>query len=167
MPDLLVERARSGDARAFEALYREHLGRVYALCLRMTADPAAAEEATQRTFVTAWQRLGGFRGEGAFSTWLHRIAVNAVLQGRRSALRHPVQAAPDEIRAATPPHPGVRMDLERAIATLPEGARQVFVLHDVEGWPHDDVAAALGVTAGTSKSQLHRARGLLREALRR
>jgi RNA polymerase sigma-70 factor (ECF subfamily) len=168
--DLRVARAARGDVAAFEALYREHVGRVYALCLRLCADPRQAEECAQRAFVTAWQKLGTYRGEAAFGSWLCKVAVNVVRMDQRAGSRLPFEldatGAP-EGRNPTPPHPGERVDLERAIATLPEGARQVLVLHDVEGWPHEDIAAALGVTVGTTKSQLHRARALLREALGR
>jgi RNA polymerase sigma-70 factor (ECF subfamily) len=168
--DDLAQRAGAGDLAAFEAIYRENLGRIYALCLRMSADPVLADELTQRAFVRAWQKLGQFRGESGVQSWLFRLAVNVVLEDRRSAARQVVrltESGSSDEKAPTPPHPGERMDLERAIAGLPDGARQVFVLHDVEGWPHDDIAAALGVTVGTSKSQLHRARSLLREALPR
>lgn len=167
--DLDVARARSGDVPAFERLYRANVGRVYAVCLRMSGDADAADELVQRAFVRAWQRLGSFRGDSAFSTWLHRLAVNAVLEDRRSNRRSVVQlhADPDaDPRERTPVPPGTRLDLERAVALLPDGARQVLVLHDIEGWPHDEIAAAMGITVGTSKSQLSRARSLLRETLR-
>ena len=167
-----IERARRGDPDAFEALYRAHVGRVYALCLRMTGDRVAAEELTQDVFVRAWEKLALFRGESAFATWLHRLAVNVVLtarktEGRRSA--HTAGGGDDVIDtlAGAPLAPGDRMDLERAIAKLPPGARRVFVLHDVEGYKHEEIADFLGITSGGSKAQLHRARMLLREALQR
>jgi RNA polymerase sigma-70 factor (ECF subfamily) len=167
--DLRIAQAKAGDVRAFESLYRESAPRIYAVCLRMCADPSLAEEHVQRAFVRAWQGLAGFRGDAGFATWVHRIAVRSVLEDRRATSRSVVQLHADpaaDPKERTPPHPGARMDLEAAIATLPDGARHVFVLHDVEGWSHDDIAAALGVTVGTSKSQLHRARALLREVLR-
>ena len=160
-----VALARAGDRRAFERVYRACVGRVYATCLRMTADPVTADECTQTAFVNAWGALGGFRGEGSFSTWLHRIAVHAVLGDRRRGARGPVAVGAVDDIGKTPVPPGSRLDLERAIATLPDGAREVFVLHDVEGWSHEDIAAAMKVAVGTSKSQLHRARGLLRREL--
>lgn len=164
-----VQRAQGGDARAFERLYRGNVDRIYAICLRMSGDPRHAEELTQASFIQAWRSLAQFRGESAFSTWLHRLAVNQCLQDRRGARRSVVRLASDpaiDPKARTPVPPGTRADLERAIAALPDGARQVLVLHDVEGWPHDEIAAALGVSVGTTKSQLSRARLLLREVLR-
>lgn len=161
--DLRVTRARQGDEEAFEQLYREHVGRVNALCLRLCGDPARAEELTQRTFVKAWTSLGRFRGEAAFGTWLHRIAVRVVLDEERSPWWRRRQGAVPE--RGHRPEPGHGVDLERALADLPPKARQVLVLHDVEGWRHQDVAEALGISVGTSKSQLGRARRLLRERL--
>ena len=165
----LVRRARRGDRRAFEALYRTHVGRVYALCLRMSGDRASADELCQGAFVRAWEKLDGYRGDAAFSTWLHRLTVNHVLGDRRSGLRRLARVVPvEDPEAAAPgrtPPAGIGLDLERAIATLPTGARVVFVLHDVEGYAHPEVARLLGVTVGTSKAQLSRARRLLREVL--
>ena len=169
-----VRRAQAGDESAFEALYREHVGRVYAICLRMSADARRAEELTQDAFVRAWERLGSFRGESAFSSWLYRIAVNVVLGARRAEGRraHRQRAAAElsaaterEGHAAAERNPGTRLDLERAIAELPPGARTIFVLHDVEGYRHEEIARLTGLAPGTSKAQLHRARRLLREAL--
>jgi RNA polymerase sigma-70 factor (ECF subfamily) len=168
----LVERAASGDVAAFEELYKGNVGRVYPLCLRMCADPILAEDLVQETFIRAWQKIGTFRGASAFSTWLHRIAVNVVLGHRRSRNRRQVREdlAGDratfdvETRAAAPDD---GLDLERAVAELPEGAREVFVLHDVEGYRHREIADMTGVAVGTSKAQLHRARKLLRKALSR
>ena len=174
-PDLAhdVALAAQGDRRAFERVYRAHVDRVHALCLRMLGDRGAAEEATQDVFVRAWGKLALFRGESAFSTWLHRLAVNVVLT-RRETLgrerRRTVDDADGEVVHALPARPvvpGDRMDLERAIAALPPGARRVFVLHDVEGYRHEEIAERLGITAGGSKAQLHRARLLLRGALNR
>ena len=166
-----IRLARDGDTRAFEALYREHVRRVYAVCLRMTANITRAEDLTQRTFVAAWQKLPHFRGDSAFSSWLHRVAVNTVLADLRAEHRRTRRVFGTEDPAALetpPPAPpaGVRLDLDAAIAALPPQARAVFVLHDVEGWRHEEIAAELGVATGTTKAQLHRARKLLQEALR-
>jgi len=168
--DDLVVRAASGDVEAFEALYRQNIGRVYVLCLRMCGDPSYAEELAQEAFVRAWQKLGSFRGASQFSTWLHRVTVNVVLGDRRSAARREarVKAVGDDLPAdlsASDSSPGEAVDLERSIAALPEGARTVFVLHDVEGYRHREIAELTGLAVGTSKAQLHRARKLLRKAL--
>ncbi|HMB69589.1 MAG TPA: RNA polymerase sigma factor [bacterium] len=168
-----VERARAGDARAFRELYTRHSGRVYALCLRMLADPDAAEEATQDAFVRAWERLGSFEGRAAFSTWLHRLAVNVVLDRRRREKVRPLdRRIPDgdeavERTGGRRVTPDAAIDLERAIAALPPGARTAFVLHDVEGYRHREIAEMTNTAEGTWKAQLHRARRLLREALRK
>ena len=164
----LVRRAQGGDRSAFRRLYEDHVGRVYALCLRLTGDQEDAMERTQDVFVRAWEKLGSYRGEAAFSTWLHRLAVNVVLADRRSASRRErrVDAAAALGPSVTPaPRSGLAVDLERAIAALPPGARAVFVLYDVEGYRHEEIAEMTGIAAGTSKAQLHRARKLLREAL--
>ena len=166
----LVVRAASGDVAAFEELYRENANRVYLLCLRMCRDPSLAEELAQEAFVRAWQKLGSFRGDSAFSTWLHRVTVNVVLGDRRSTARREsrVRPAGDDLPvdlSTSEPSPGQALDLERSIAALPEGARLVFVLHDVEGYRHKEIARLTGVAEGTSKAQLHRARKLLRKAL--
>jgi RNA polymerase sigma-70 factor (ECF subfamily) len=166
----LVSRARQGDLAAFEALYRKHVRRVYALCLRLSGNAALAEELTQEAFVRAWTKLAQFRGESAFSTWLHPLAVNVALAERRSRRSREAHAflgddvAADD-RAALATDPGERLDVERAVASLPAGARAVFVLHDIEGYRHDEIAEMTGVTVGTSKAQLHRARQLLKERL--
>lgn len=168
----LVRRAQARELPAFERLYRAHVGRVHAICLRMTANARSAEEMTQKTFLTVWQKLPDFRGESAFSSWLHRVAVNTVLADLRAEHRRTQRVFGTEDPAAfeTPVTsgavPGVRLDLEQAIAGLPPQARAVFVLHDVEGWQHQEIAEQLGVATGTSKAQLHRARKLLQEALR-
>ena len=133
-PGELVRRAREGDAKAFEQLYKENLGRVYALCLRMTRDASRAEDLTQEAFVRAWEKLNSFRGDSAFSTWLHRLTVNLVLTDHRTRARRNerVRLADDAVLADAPAPrdaPRERMDLERAIAGLPEGARHVFVLY--------------------------------------
>lgn len=168
-----ASRAAAGDFRAFERLYRAHVARVHALARRMlSADEAA--EATQDAFVRAWQKIGQFRGDAAFGTWLHRLAVNVFL-ARRQALRLLRERHVDDdtalaavpARGPGPTNAGVALDLEAAIAELPPGARQVFVLHDVEGYRHDEIAGLMGVTVGTTKAQLHRARMLLRDCLDR
>lgn len=163
----LITRTRAGDMAAFEALYRRHCGRIYAVCLRLSGNPALAEECVQDTFVTAWQKLAGFRGDSAFSTWLHRIAVNTVLGRHRSRMRQAnwfVDAESEQIEAvpAVETDEATLRDLEEAIAELPDGARQVFVLFDVEGHTHDEIAELTGLAVGTCKAQLHRARKLLR-----
>ncbi|HEU4566328.1 MAG TPA: RNA polymerase sigma factor [Gemmatimonadaceae bacterium] len=169
-----VARAASGDRRAFEALYRAHVNRVHSLCVRMCGSRQRAEELTQDVFVRAWEKLPLFRGESAFSTWLHRLAVNVVLNARKAERRDGARMEDDEEGDGVDalPSRGVarhaeRLDLEAAIALLPPGARRVFVLHDVEGYKHEEIAEMLGVTSGGSKAQLHRARLLLREALNR
>ncbi len=166
----LAALAARGDVSAFEELYRLNVGRVYALCLRMSGDPSLSEELVQETFVRAWRKLGSFRGASAFSTWLHRVTVNVVLGHRRSADRRGVHLsgqvedeAPDRLAPAV--HPGQTIDLERAISGLPEGARTVFILHDIEGFHHEEISGLAGIAVGTSKAQLHRARKLLRKAL--
>lgn len=169
---LAVRRAQAGDAEAFAALYRAHVGRIHALCLRLEGNPAAAEERTQDVFVRAWDRLPGFRHESAFGTWLHRLAVNVVLAHRRAEwrrdLRVTVVEEPEMLESPKlAPDPGLRMDLDAAIVQLPPGARTVFVLHDVEGYGHAEIAELTGIAEGTSKAQLFRARRLLRKALDR
>lgn len=170
--EALVRRASSGDRGAFDALYRLHVERVYAVCLRMVADEAHAEQLTQDAFVLAWRRIGTFRGESAFASWLHRLAVNVVLENSRKERRRAarVEFHPDLERLG---NAAVRLDterrlaLERAIASLPPGARTVVVLHDVEGYTHAEIAGMMGTAIGTTKAQLHRARRLLRERLNR
>ena len=165
-----VEQAQAGDLGAFEELYRQNVGRVYALCLRMCGDAREAEELTQDAFVRAWEKLASFHGASAFSSWLHRLTVNVVLGSWRAKGRHRerVVAIADAQEAADrghEPRPRLALDLESAIAALPAGARTVFVLHDVEGYRHRDIAELTGLAVGTSKTQLHRARRLLRKAL--
>ena len=166
----LVESAKRGSTAAFETLYRNHVGKVYGLCLRMTANPATAEDCTQEAFIQAWRSLPRFESRSALSTWLHRIAVNAVLaQGRRRRERLGEEAPADEAAEALPdpgvPDEGAMLDLERAIAQLPAGARQVLVLVGLYGYSHEEAASMLGIAVGTCKSQLHRARQLLGERL--
>ena len=168
----LISAAQLGDETAFRSLYELSVDRVYALCLRLAADPALAEELTQDVFVRVWEKLSTFKGESAFSTWLHRLAVNVVLsekraRGRREKRVFPAGELEDLERPGTFPLPGNRMDLEQAIASLPPGARAVFVLHDIEGYQHEEIAEMSGLAAGTSKAQLFRARRLLREMLDR
>jgi RNA polymerase sigma-70 factor, ECF subfamily len=168
--DERVRRAATGEIGAFQELYRAHLGRVHALCRRMCGDPVAAEEMTQAVFIRAWERLGSFRGESAFGTWLHRLAVNVVLGDRRAEGRRLARVLPlhdpTEGHAGVPPRErDVAIDLQRALDELPPKARQVFVLFEIEGWPHEDIAKHMNTTVGTSKGQLHRARELMRRAL--
>lgn len=169
-----VALAAAGDQHAFERLYHQHVNRVHSLVRRMVGGDwgagGDADELTQDVFVRAWQRLGTFRGEARFGTWLHRLAVNVVLNWQKGQIRgrHRFDDSADvDVRPAKRATPEHAMDLEDAIAQLPPGARQVFVLHDVEGFRHEEIATQLGVTAGTSKAQLHRARMLLRGLLER
>lgn len=166
----LLQQAREGDLSAFERLYRDNARRVYALCLRLCCDPTLAEELTQEVFIKAWRKLASFRGDSAFSSWLYPVAINAALSERRSRLRREARivATEDPTRLEQPgrtPHPESGFDLEKALAALPPGARAVFVLHDVEGRTHEEIATLLNLAPGTSKAQLHRARRLMREVL--
>jgi RNA polymerase sigma-70 factor (ECF subfamily) len=174
--DTDVARAAAGDRGAFERLYRQHVNRVFSLCARMVADRARAEELTQDVFVRAWEKLTLFRGESSFATWLHRLTVNVVLNARKSEGRQKSRFEENDEETGMDAHagvvgmplaPGDLLDLEEAIGGLPPGARRVFVLHDVEGYKHEEIADMLGVTSGATKAQLHRARLLLREALNR
>lgn len=167
---LLIKRAQRGELEAFEELYRRHVGRVYALCRRLCGHPSLAEDLTQDAFVKAWQNLGTFRGAAAFSTWMHRLTVNVVLSFLRSPRARECdlgteEDAPQAIPVARGPHETLSVDLERAISRLPCRARTVFVLHDVEGYRHREIAEIAGMAEGTSKAQLNRARRLLREVL--
>jgi RNA polymerase sigma-70 factor (ECF subfamily) len=156
--------ATQGDADAFERLYRRHLARVAALA-RWLVGPDDVEDAIQEVFVRVWQKLGTFAGQSAFSTWLHRVAVNLLLRRRQVSGRHRDRFTDQEQapEPATPrSDPELRMSLEWAVGRLPAGARDVFVLHDVEGFKHEEIAGVLGIDPGTSRSQLHRARMLLR-----
>ena len=183
----LIERARAGDVDAFEHVYRKEVGRVYALCLRMTGEASRAREVTQSVFVRAWDRLASFRGDSQLSSWLHRIAVNEVLVEARTDRRRRARVvlaedyapedapeksgaladAPTSLGVAMPEDTETRIDLERAIAGLPPGARTVFVLHDIEGYRHEEISKMTGSAEGTLRAQLHRARKLLMEALSR
>jgi len=164
----LVQRACAGDSRAFERLYREHAGKVYGLCLRLTRDAHLAEDCTQDTFINAWKALPQFQTRSSLSTWLHRIAVNVSLGRRRKA--SPVMETPAEDEEGSGggfllETPLEVRELETAIGALPDGARDALVLHALYGYSHGEAAEMLGIAEGTCKAQLHRARKLLRERL--
>ncbi len=174
-----IERAKQGDAGAFELLYDLHKRRVYSLCLRMTGNTASAEDLTQEAFLQLFRKIGTFRGESAFSTWLHRMAVNVVLMQLRKknlpvvpidettegeeegTIRKELGAADSRLAGSID-----RLHLQRAVDELPPGYRTIFVLHDVEGYEHNEIAAMIGCSIGNSKSQLHKARIKLRDLLR-
>lgn len=165
--DDLVRRAQGGDVGAFEGLYRAHAAAIFALCRRMVRDETEARELVQDVFVRAWERLTSFRGQSVFGTWLHRLAVNVVLERvrvvRRDGARH-VTDDDDEALFGAHSDAGdmdIRMDLEAALATLPQGSRTVFVLHDMEGYSHDEIAHMTGIAPGTARAQLWRARRAL------
>ena len=167
-----IRPVESTSPQSFERIYRDNSGRVYAICLRMTGDSVRAQELTQDVFVRAWKKLSSFRGEGEVAGWLRKVAVNLVLNAVRSDRRRTSRVETTDSlerldRGRTDGSPETRVALERAIAALPEGARTVFVLHDVEGYKHEEIARMTGTAVGTSKAQLHRARRLLREALER
>ena len=170
----LAQRAGQGDLEAFEELFRRHRRLVYSLCLRMTQDVAEAEDVTQEVFVLLFRKIGGFRGEANFTTWLHRLTVNQVLMRFRKNKSRREDALEDEdirphesVRPASPKASQMidRLTLESAIAKLPPGYRAAFILHDIEGYEHEEVARILGCAVGTSKSQLHKARTKLRKLL--
>ena len=164
-----AELAARGDKQAFERLYRATAARVHSLARRIVG-PQHCDDAVQQVYIRAWQKLAGFRGEAAVGTWLHRVALSVLLNHRarleRLAEREHSEVRADHAVTAREVSRDSTLDLEQALQHLPQGARDVFVLHDVEGHGHDEIAELLGVTAGTSRSQLHRARTLLREALR-
>ena len=163
-----ISRAQQADAKAFESLYRLHVDRVYGLCLRMTGNVAEAEDCTQEAFIQAWNKMDKFRGDSAFGTWIHRIAVNAVLGRMRKSKRERerIQLASEELLSpASINDDGELRDLSDAVNRLPEGARHVFVLYGVYGYSHKEAGNMLGIAAGTSKAQLHRARRLLVQQL--
>jgi len=165
----LIKQAQRSSAQAFEALYRLHIDRVYGICLRMTGDVSEAEDCAQEAFIQAWNKLEKFRGDSAFSTWLHRIAVNSVLGRMRKSKREQdrimavAQSAPPTVATSDM---GDMRDLSEAVDRLPQGARHVFVLHAVYGYSHDETGDMLGIAAGTSKAQLHRAKRLLAQQLK-
>ncbi len=163
----LVQRAGAGDTRAFERLYREHAGRVYGLCLRITRDAQLAEDCTQETFINAWRALSRFETRSSLSTWLHRIAVNVSLGRRRKVtpVEEPAEDEEDLAGGWTLETPVEVEELEAAIDALPDGARDALVLHALYGYSHGEAAQMLGIAEGTCKAQLHRARKLLREKL--
>lgn len=167
--DAVVQRAARGDKRAFERIYRAHCGRVHALCLRMTRDTTMAEDCTQETFINAWRALQTFETRSSLGTWLHRIAVNAVLARRRRAMA-PIVDLSDDVDESeldwTFDTPVEVEEIEAAVGSLPEGARDVLILSGICGYSHGEVAKMLGIAEGTCKAQLHRARGLLRERLK-
>jgi RNA polymerase sigma-70 factor (ECF subfamily) len=166
--DTDVGLAARGDSSAFERLYRTHVARIHSLTRRMLG-AELADEVTQDIFVRTWQKLGQFRGEAAFTTWLHRLAVNVVIERRRSAAVQRERLMDDPAVLDTvpvaPPRPDFTVDFESAIEQLPAGAREIFVLHDIEGHKHREIAQLLGIATGTSKRQLHRARMLMRQHL--
>jgi RNA polymerase sigma factor (sigma-70 family) len=168
----LVMQAKGGSHPAFEALYRMHLRRVYGICMRILADRSRAEEATQKIFIQAWIKLRSFRGEGRFASWLYRLSVNMIfdelrlIQTKRKAesegeaMETVMASGPESIR-------NLRLDINSAIDSLPRQARIIFMMHDVAGFTHEEIAEAMRLAAGTRKTQLSRARGILREALKR
>jgi RNA polymerase sigma-70 factor (ECF subfamily) len=175
----LIERAKQGDAQAFQHLYDKHKRRVYSLCLRMTSNTAEAEDLTQEAFLQLFRKIGTFRGESAFSTWLHRLSVNVVLMHLRKkslpvvSLEETTQVSEDDtpkkdFGAQDLALAGSidRLQLQKAVEDLPPGYRTIFVLHDVEGYEHNEIAAMVGCSIGNSKSQLHKARMKLRDLLR-
>jgi len=164
-----IRQAQRSDSRAFEALYRLHIDKVYGLCLRMTGNVAEAEDCAQEAFIQAWNKLDRFRGDSAFSTWLHRIAVNSVLGRMRKSKREQERILAVAENTLVPVSMGDSCelrDLSEAVGRLPEGARHVFVLNAVYGYSHDEAAKMLGIATGTSKAQLHRARRLLAQQLK-
>jgi RNA polymerase sigma-70 factor (ECF subfamily) len=174
-----IGRAKQGDAEAFQSLYDRHKRRVYSLCLRMTANTAEAEDLTQEAFLQLYRKIATFRGESAFSTWLHRLSVNVVLMHlRRKSL--PVVSLEETTQAGEEDTPKKdfgaedlalagsidRLQLQRAVNDLPPGYRTIFVLHDIEGYEHNEIAGIVGCSIGNSKSQLHKARMKLRDLLK-
>ncbi|MFQ5704323.1 MAG: RNA polymerase sigma factor [Gemmatimonadales bacterium] len=171
--DDIVRQVQAGDAAAFERIYEIHVRRIYALCLRMLADATLADELTQDIFVRAWEAVGSFKFQSAFGTWLHRLSVNVVLGYLRSEKNRLNRIIPvgdeldtylGEVRHAMPE---TKIDVERAIAGLPQGAKEVLILHDIQGYRYREIAEMIGTAEGTIKSQLNRARRLVREALLR
>lgn len=171
LPDAeLVRRAQKGDVEAYGRLFELYQARIFALCLRMTSDRERAADLTQDAFVRAWQKLRSFRGDSRFLTWLHRLAVNLVIgeyrsRGRWDASEVGIDSYWGSAESAVDADPSAGLDLERAVAGLPPQARAVYLLHDVEGYRHREIADMIGLAEGTSKAHLHRARRLLRKAL--
>lgn len=176
----VIERAKQGDAEAFQTLYDRHRRRVYSLCLRMTANTAEAEDLAQEAFLQLYRKIATFRGESAFSTWLHRLSVNVVLMHLRKkslpvvSLEETTQAGEDDTPRKDFGAEDValagsidRLQLQRAVESLPPGYRMIFVLHDVEGYEHNEIASLVGCSIGNSKSQLHKARMKLRDLLKK
>jgi RNA polymerase sigma-70 factor, ECF subfamily len=163
----LIRKAQRGEEAALHALYRRYAPRVYAVVRRIAGDDALADDWSQEAWIRVFRSLAEFRGEAAFSTWVHRVAVNSALQGLRTRSRHADRETELTVdRASPPPEPAVlRLSLERAVGRLPDGMRQVLVLHDVEGFTHEEIGEMLGIAAGTSKSQLFKARAKMREML--
>ncbi len=162
----IIEAVKAGDMQAYEQLYQRHVGRVYALCLRLTADRALAEDATQEVFIQLWRKLDNYAGQSKFSTWLHSVASNVAIsymRKQKSWWQRMFDIEDVELKDERPAQPGHQRDLELAMQQLPEKARIVFVLHGVEGYRHEDIAEMLGIATGTSKAQYHRAKQLLRE----
>ena len=170
--DDVVRRAQQGDVEAFEQLYRLHFGAVYALCRRMVGDEQQSRDLVQDVFVRTWQRLPTFRGQSALGTWIHRLAVNVVLEQLRSAKRETLRFIDDDDNDNLPDRASdgqldAAMDLDRALVQLPAGARSVFVLHDIHGYSHDEIAQMTGIAPGTARAQLWRARRALLRLLDR
>jgi RNA polymerase sigma-70 factor (ECF subfamily) len=168
----LIAQAKSGNKSAFEDIYRIHVGRVYGICLRILGDHFRAEEITQQVFIRSWVKLVSFRGEGSFGSWLHRLAVNAALNELNASALMQIQDSSLNDLKTEPSYQEscsqeMQIDLEKAIAALPVGARVVFVLHEIEGFNHREIAKKLGLANGTCKAQLFRARKLLREVLKK
>ena len=165
---LWVKKAQAADSQAFEALYRLHVGKIYGLCLRMTGNASEAEDCTQEAFIQAWRKLDKFRGDSSFGTWMHKVAVNSVLgrmrKSRREHDRIRLVGEIEQQRESIGDSAGMQ-DLEQAINELPSGARHVFVLQAVYGYTHEETGDMLGIAAGTSKAQLHRAKRLLAQQL--
>jgi RNA polymerase sigma-70 factor, ECF subfamily len=167
--DDVVRRAQHGDVDAFESIYRSHATAVFALCRRMVGDEREARDLVQDVFVRAWERLTTFRGQSSLATWLHRLGTNVVLERMRATRRDAMRLMDDDgdlvaVRAEEP-RIDARMDIDAALATLPDGARTVFVLHDIEGYSHDEIAHLTGIAPGTARAQLWRARRALMKVL--
>lgn len=163
-----VALAAGGDSSAFERIYQAHVARIHSLTRRMLGNDDA-DEVTQDIFVRTWQKLSTFRGESAFGTWLHRLALNVIIERRRTLAKQRTRVSDDpealDVATVPPSRSDLRVDFEYAIGQLPEGAREIFVLHDVEGYKHREIAVMLQIATGTSKRQLHRARMLMRQQL--